>query len=105
MAFNIENALMALNAPEDNARKKLIKDKTRTLSIDAEQARIKEYRAFVEKITKAFEGTDYEKKTDKIIRFIEGQEVKTPRLLYTGSMHEFGREDGRMIYQVLKQVV
>lgn len=105
VASNIENALVALNAPEDEARKKLIKGKTRTLSIDAEQARIKEYRAFMEKITKAFEGTDYEKKTDKIIRFIEGRDAKTPRLLYTGSMHEFGREDGRMIYQVLKQVV
>ena len=64
-----------------------------------------EYRAFVEKITNAFEGTEYEKQTDKIIRFIEGRDVKTPRVLYTGSMHEFGREDGRAIYQVLKQVV
>ncbi len=105
VASNIENTLMSSNAREDETRKKLIKDKTRTFSIDAEQARIKERRAFVEKITKAFEGTDYEKKTDKIIRFIEERDAKTPRLLYTGSMHEFGREDGRMIYQVLKQVV
>ena len=105
VASNVENALVALTAPEDKARKRLIKEKTRTLSIDAEQARITEYRAFVEKITKAFEGTEYEKQTDKIIRFIEERSVKTPRVLYTGSMHEFGREDGRAIYQVLKQVV
>ena len=105
VASNVENALVALNEPEDEARKKLIKEKTRTLSIDAEQARITEHRAFVEKITKAFEGTEYEKQTDKIIRFIEGRDVKTPRLLYTGSMHAFGREDGRAIYQVLKQVL
>lgn len=105
VASNIENALVALNAPEDEARKLLIKEKTRTLSIDAEQARIMEHRAFIEKIIQAFEGTEYEDKTEKIIRFIEGREAKTPRLLYTGSMHEFGREDGRAIYQVLKQVV
>ncbi len=105
MASNVENALVALNAPEDEARKKLIKEKTKTLSIDAEQARIREYRAFVEKITKAFEGTEYEAQTEKIIRFIEGRDAKTPRVLYTGSMHEFGREDGRAIYQVLKKVV
>lgn len=105
VASNVENALMALNTPEDEGRKRLIKEKTRTLSIDAEQARIAEYRTFVEKITKAFEGTEYEKQTDKIIQFIEGRDVKTPRVLYTGSMHEFGREDGRAIYQVLKQVV
>ena len=85
--------------------KKLIKEKTRALSIDVEKARITEHRAFIERITKAFEGTEYEKQTDKIIRFIEDRDAKTPRLLYTGSMHEFGREDGRAIYKVLKQVV
>lgn len=105
VASNVENALVALNSSEDEARRLLIKEKTRTLSIDAEQARITEHRAFVEKITKAFEGTEYEKQTDKIIRFIEERDAKTPRFLYTGSMHEFGREDGRAIYQVLKQVV
>lgn len=105
VAPNVENALVTLNAPEDEARKKRIKEKTRTLSIDAEQARITEHRTFVEKITKAFEGTEYEKQTDKIIRFVEGRDAKTPRLLYTGSMHEFGRGDGRAIYQVLKKVV
>ena len=105
VAPNIENALSSLNAPEDEERRKLIKEKTRTLSIEAEQARITEYRAFVEKITKAFEGTEYEEKTERIVRFIEERGEKTPRLLYTGSMHEFGREDGRAIYQVLKQVV
>ena len=105
VASNVENALVALSAPEDEVRKQLIKGKTRTLSIDAELARIKEHRAFVERIVKAFEGTEYEKRTDKIIRFIEGRDAKTPRVLYTSSMHEFGREDGRAIYQVLKQVV
>ena len=107
VASNIENALVALNSPEpdEEARRKLIKEKTRILSIDAEQARITEYKAFVEKITKAFEGTEYEEQTEKIIRFIEGRDAKIPRFLYTGSMHEFGREDGRAIYQVLKQVV
>ena len=59
----------------------------------------------MEKIRKAFEGTEYEKQTDKIIRFIEGSDAKAPKLLYTGSMHEFGREDGRAIYQVLMLVV
>ena len=73
VASNVENALVALNAPEDEARKKQIKEKTRTLSIDAEKARITEYRAFVEKIKKAFEGTEYEAQTEKIIRFIEGK--------------------------------
>ena len=53
VSCNVENALVVLNAPENEARKRLIKEKTRTLSIDAEQARITEHRAFVEKIKKA----------------------------------------------------
>lgn len=105
VASNVENALVALSEAEDEARKKVIKEKTKSLSIDAELARITEHREFVERITKAFEGTEYEKQTDKIVRFIEGRDAKTPRVLYTGSMHEFGRADGRAIYQVLKQVV
>ena len=105
VASNIENALVSLNALEEEVRKNQIREKTRTLNIDAEQARIKEHKAFVEKITKAFEGTEYEKQTDKIKRFIEARDAKIPRILYTGSMHEFGRSDGRAIYHVLKQVV
>ncbi len=105
VAPNIEKALLLLNAPEDAERKKLIKEKSRTLNIDSEQARIKEHREFVNKIIKTFEGTEYEKRTDNILNFIEKQDTKTPRTLYTGSLHEFGREDGRAIYQMLKQVV
>ena len=53
------------------------------------------HREFVNKIIKTFEGTEYEKKTDNILRFIDKQEIKMPRTLYTSSLHEFGREDGR----------
>ena len=77
----------------------------KSLNIEAEQARIQEHRAFVDKIVKAFEGTAYEKKTDNILRFMEGRDINVPKLLYTGSLHEFGREDGRVIYQMLKQMV
>ena len=105
VASNIENALVTLISPENEKRKKIIKEKTRALSIDVEHARIQEHRTFVEKITKAFEGTEYEEKTEKIIKFLERQDIKMPRVLYTSSMHEFGREEGRAIYQMLKQVV
>ena len=105
VAGNVEKALLTSNALEDAERKKLIQEKSKTLNLDAEQARIKEHREFVNRIVKAFSGTEYEKKTDNILRFIERQDAKSPRTLYTGSLHEFGREDGRAIYQVLKQVV
>ena len=105
IAHNIEAALLSLTAPEDAERRRIIKEKSKPLNIEAEQARIKEHRAFVDKIIKTFEGTVFEKKTDSILNFVEDCNIKVPRLLYTGSLHEFGREDGRAIYQMLKQVV
>lgn len=105
VASNIENALLSLNATDDVARRRLIHEKVRSLNIDSEQARINAHREFVNKIIKIFEGTEYEKKTNNILKFIEKQGAKTPKILYTSSLHEFGREDGRAIYQILKQVV
>ncbi len=105
VATNIEKALVSLNASEDVARRRLINEKSRALIIDSEQARIKEHREFVNKIIKTFEGTEYENKTDNILNFMVTRDTNTPKLLYTGALHEFGREDGRAIYQKLKQVV
>lgn len=105
VAPNVESALAALHTPEDEARKKLIKEKSKSLSIDAEQARIKERRVFAEKIAKLFEGTEYENKTNSILKFIEKCEANTPKVLYTSSLHEFGKVDGRAIYWMLKEVV
>lgn len=104
-APNIESALLSSNALQDAERKKELKEKTKSLSIDAEQARIKEHRAFAEKIKKVFEGTEYEKNTADILRFVEGYDVRSPKLLYTGSLRAFGREEGREIYRMLKKVV
>ena len=105
VASNIENALMKLNMQEDNARKQIIKEKTRALNIEAEQTRIKEQRAFAERISRAFAGTEYEGKMDEILNFVEKQEMNVPKLLYTGSLHAFGRKDGQAIYQRLKNIV
>lgn len=49
VASNVENALMASNAESDIERKKVIKDKSRMLNIEAEQVRIKENRKLAEK--------------------------------------------------------
>lgn len=105
VAPNVETALLTLTSQEDVERRMIIKEKSKPLNIEAEQARIKEHRVFVEKLVKMFEGTAYEKKTDTILRFVEERDIKVLRLLYTGSLHEFGREDGRAIYQMLKKVV
>lgn len=105
VASNIENALMKLKGQENIDRKQMIWEKTKTLSIEAEQVRIKERRVIVDRITNVFAGTEYAEKMDEILNFVEKQEMKVPKLLYTGLLHEFGRKDGQAIYQRLKTVV
>lgn len=102
IAPNIEKALLALNESSDNGRKILIKEKSKMLNIDAEQARIKAHREVAMKIGKIFEGTAYEKQINKILQLVGDKDTKSLKFLYTSSLHEFGREDGRAIYQMLK---
>lgn len=105
IASNIENALLALNALGDAERKRVIKGKVKALNIGVEQSRIREHKDFVNRITKLFEGTEYEKQTDNILKFMEECENKRPKLFYRNSLYEFGRDDGRAIYQMLKSIV
>ena len=105
IATNVENALLASNASEDSERRQFIKNRTRALSIESECARIEAHRNFVNSIINAFAGTVYEGEINNILRFIENSDTKSPRSLYTSALHEFGREDGRAIYQRLKLVV
>lgn len=102
---DIESALLLLNAPEDLERKKWIKDRTKLLNIESEQARINEHMEFVNKILALFAGTDYENKTDSILKFIDDSRIKSPKRLYTSSLHEFGQKDGRAIYKILRQAI
>lgn len=105
VASNIENGISALNDLEDVERRRVIKEKAKPMNIAAEQARIQEHKSFVKNIIELFKGTDYEDKIDMILSFVEERRECTPRLLYTGSLHKFGREDGREIYRILKKVV
>lgn len=102
IVLNIEKALL-LSA--DNERKKMIRGKCKSLNIAVEQARIKEHREFVNRIIKLFEETEYREKITSIIKFVESPGIKNNRCLYTGSLHTFGREEGREIYRILKKVV
>lgn len=102
IAPNIEKALLLSG---DTERKNMIRTRSKSLNITVEQARIKEHKEFVNRIIKLFEETEYREKITSIIKFIESPRIKTNRCLYTSSLHTFGREEGRAIYRILKEVV
>ena len=70
-----------------------------------ESAKIEEHNRIKMQLENVLTGTEYEEKTAKIINFIDAKRNQGKKALYTGALHEFGREDGRAIYQVLKKEV
>ena len=104
-ASNIEAALIALNDTNDAERRKTLQQKTKMLDLAASQAKMEERRRFREKLKEALTDTGYEHMYLKILSYIEENRESTPKVLYTGSLHQFGRADGVQIYQILKKVV
>ncbi len=100
LAPSIEDGIVTCD--EKNARTSELKRLRETLNIGGyyclytEKIRI---RSILEKL---FEGTEYEDVTDEIQSLIQGKE-KTPKIIYLGSLHRFGRKHGLEIYQKLRE--
>lgn len=104
-AGNIENAITLFHAPEDAERRKMLSDRKLLLDLAAESAKIDAKNKVKKELKNILNGTDYEDRTAKIIDFIEAKKNQGKKALYTGALHEFGREDGRVIYQLLKNTM
>ena len=104
-AGNIENALMLFHAPEDAERRKKLQNRKVLLDLAAESARIEERKKIQSELKNILVGTVYEEQSADIIEFMSGQGKLGKKALYTGALHKFGREDGRAIYQLLKDKV
>ncbi len=105
VAGNIENALMTLKAPEDSIRRRMLQEKSKPLNIAVEHARMQERMVMRRKILSAFEGTEFEEISSEIFDYAERSKGSSCKLLYTGSLHNFGRVDGTAIYKILKNVI
>jgi hypothetical protein len=104
-AGNVEDAIKMLNSPDDEARRAELKKRTTMLDLATEYARIEESRAIKKRIKEALMGTQYEEKSAEIINFVDAKKDMEKKALYISSLHSFGREAGREIYQIVKQVV
>lgn len=108
-AGNIENALMLFHAPEDAERRRKLQNRKVLLDLATESARIEERKKIQSELKSTLMGTlmgtEYEEKSADIIDFISIKGKQGKKALYTGALHKFGREDGRAIYQLLKDKV
>ena len=103
IAGNVENALSALN--DHKGRRTQILQDVQMLKIDEEYNRITEKRLFREKIINVFSGTEHDVVLSEILKFIEGNRHESPRIIYAGALHHFGRSAGTKIYRILKSVL
>lgn len=102
-AGNIENALTLFNAPEDAARREALQCRKSMLDLASEWTRLEERNKVKKELKDILNGTIYEERTVEIIDFINAKKNQGKKALYTGSLHTFGRKDGREIYQLIKK--
>ena len=103
-ASNIEKALIHLSDDGNADRRKILQHNMKMLDLETSQARIEERMRLRKKLKEALIDTGYEFMYDRILSYIEDNRESTPKVLYTGALHQFGREDGMRIYRILKNV-
>ena len=96
---------MLFHAPEDAERRKKLQNRKVLLDLAAESARIEERKKIQSELKNILVGTVYEEQSADIIEFMSVKGKMGKKALYTGALHKFGREDGRAIYQLLKDKV
>jgi hypothetical protein len=104
-AGSVEDAIKMLNSPDDEIRRAEIRKRTTMLDLATEHARIEENQDMKRRIKEALTGTQYEEKCTEIINFVDAKKNVKKKALYTSSLHSFGRETGREIYQIVKGFV
>lgn len=105
IAPNIENGLILLNAPEDAKRSEFLADKTKSLDLATEYAKIEERSAMKNKISTVFSDAQYETFVPRIIDSIDDYQKKTLKELYCTLLHDYGRTNGIEIYRILKNIL
>lgn len=104
-AASLEKAVMALDTPANKDRIEVLLNKTCMLDIVEEYARVEERKMMKKKISDVMRGTEYEDKLPEIINLVENKKGKGNKLLYTSSLHSFGKSSGTEIYRLVKKVV
>lgn len=102
-ASNIETALTLFSNPEDSTRRRLLTKRMTSLDLAEESAKIAEQKQVRKNIQGVLMGTQYEEKTEEIIKFIIEKGERSRREIYTGALHQFGRKDGVEIYRLVKE--
>ena len=104
-AENIEKALVSFSGLEDHKRRSIISERSKQVSLDKISAQYRERELIRKSIGNALIDTPYRDKTSDICDFVINIKERGKRKVYTGAMHSFGRDEGRAIYNIIKDAV
>lgn len=103
-APSVENAIVKLDSPEDEDRRRQVQKGIVKVDIGQEYAKYKERNDLKERLKDAIVGTAYENQAANILTFADSYTGSPPKILYAESLHNFGRVNGLQIYHILKEV-
>ena len=104
-AGTLENAFMLMNTPENSARRELLQQKACMLDLTEEYTRVEERNSMEQRLKEIVRGTEYEDKISEIIELVQTKKKSGNKILYTSSLHSFGKSAGTEIYQLVKKIV
>lgn len=105
-ADNIEIAMQGFSNPSHKERRRIIAERSKPISLDDVRVRMEERDAIKRKIQGLLSTTPYNYRFDDVCDFVFEQKETGggKKVLYTNSMHVFGRETGRNLYWLIKDV-
>ena len=104
-AENIEQALISFGDPADHERRSIITKRSEQISLDEISIKLREMESIQIKIRKALINTPYWYRTTEVYSLIIEHSNEGKRTIYASSMHNWGRDEGRAIYNLIKDVV
>ena len=104
-ANTIEQALLSFCNPIHKKRRGIIIERSKKIDLDEISVMVKERTSIKAKIKAALMNTPYWYLIKDVCEFVTDREAGDNRSLYTGAMHNFGRENGRALYNIIKKVI
>ncbi len=102
---NIEQALVCFSDSFNKERRRIITERIKLVNLDEMSARLKERESIQRKIREALIETPYWYRAKDVCELLDENQDGGRKSIYTGAMHSFGREEGRAIYSIIKEVV
>ena len=103
-ASSVEQALILLKNPADRERRAILSSRARHVNLDEIRIRAKERDKIRAEIRKVLDDTAFWYQVQEVCDLIN-ENKGNKKMVYTRALHNFGRDNGRAIYNKIKEIV